>query len=102
MFHRSLTMRERTLSCANSNKKGNKQMATILPIKKTESIFDELEHMQDRIMHRAYDLFERRGGMFGGDLDDWLTAEHELVWKPPVEMTEKAKEFSLRIAMPGV
>jgi HSP20 family molecular chaperone IbpA len=77
-------------------------VATTLPIKKTESIFDELEQMRDRIMHRAYDLFERRGRMFGGDLDDWLTAEHELVWKPPVEMTEKAKEFSLRIAMPGV
>jgi HSP20 family protein len=77
-------------------------MATNLPIKKTESIFDELKQMQDRIMHRAYDLFETRGKTFGRDLEHWLAAEQELIWKPPVELTEKDNEFSLRIAVPGV
>ena len=73
-----------------------------LPIKKTESIFDELNQMQERIMHRAYDLFETRGKAFGRDLEHWLAAEQELIWKPSVELTEKDNEFNLRIAVPGV
>jgi len=30
------------------------------------------------IARRAYEIFERRGGAQGADLDDWLQAEHEL------------------------
>ena len=77
-------------------------MAATLPIKKTESILDELKQMQDRIMHRAYDLFETRGRALGRDLEHWLAAEQELIWRPSVELIEKDKEFSLRIAVPGV
>jgi HSP20 family molecular chaperone IbpA len=77
-------------------------MATNLPIKKTESIFDELNKMQDRIMHRAYSLFETRGKAFGRDLEHWLDAERELIWKPSVELTEKDNQFNLSIAVPGV
>jgi len=76
-------------------------MATTLPVKKTESISDELKQMQDHIMHRAYDRFERDGSL-GRDLEHWLAAERELVWKPPLELTEKNNEFNLRIAVPGV
>ncbi|HEY3044481.1 MAG TPA: DUF2934 domain-containing protein [Vicinamibacterales bacterium] len=31
------------------------------------------------IARRAYELFLERGGEHGGDLDDWLRAERELV-----------------------
>ena len=77
-------------------------MPAIVPIKKTESIFGELEQMHDRIMKRAFELFDGSGHSPGKDLDDWLAAERELIWKPPVELTEKNNEFSLRIAAPGV
>lgn len=30
------------------------------------------------IARRAYEIFERRGGAHGADLDDWLQAEQEL------------------------
>lgn len=30
------------------------------------------------IAHRAYEIFERRGGAHGADLDDWLQAEQQL------------------------
>lgn len=33
----------------------------------------------DAIAARAYELFLERGGTHGHDLDDWLTAERELV-----------------------
>jgi HSP20 family protein len=77
-------------------------MAEIVPIKKKTSIFDEVEQMHDRIVSRAYDIFCSNGGCCGQDLDDWLKAERELVWKPPIELEEKDKEFRLKIAVPGV
>jgi HSP20 family protein len=76
-------------------------MAATLPIKKRESILEELKQMQERIMHRAHDLFETRGRALGRDLEHWLAAEHELIWRPPIELTEKDNEFSLSIAVPG-
>jgi HSP20 family protein len=77
-------------------------MAETIPIRRTESIFDEMERMQDGIMRRAYDLFRSNGGMFGRDIADWLQAEGELVWKPSIELEEKDDEFRLQIAVPGV
>ena len=77
-------------------------MAANLPIKKTESIFDELRKMQDRIMHRAYDIFESNGRSLGMDLENWLDAERQLVWKPAIELAEKDDEFHVSAAVPGV
>jgi Protein of unknown function (DUF2934) len=34
---------------------------------------------RDRIALRAYELYLARGGADGGDFDDWLAAERELV-----------------------
>lgn len=77
-------------------------MGETLPIKKTKSIFDELSAMQERVMRRAYDIFSGNGEIFGRDLDDWLRAERELVWKPSIELEEKDNEFRLQIGVPGV
>ena len=77
-------------------------MAATLPIKKTESIFDDVNKMHDRIMKRAFELFDGNGHAFGKDLEDWLQAERELVWKPAIELEEKDKEIRLQIATPGV
>ena len=32
----------------------------------------------DAVARRAYEIYERRGGGDGADLDDWLEAEREL------------------------
>ena len=77
-------------------------MATALPVKKTETIFDELNDMHDRIMKRAFEIFDGNGHALGKDLEDWLRAERELVWKPAIEIQERDKEILLRIATPGV
>ena len=57
--------------------------------------------MEDRIMQRAYDLFSGNG-IFGRDLENWLQAERELVWRPTVELYEKGDAFCLEAAVPGV
>ena len=32
----------------------------------------------ENIAHRAYELYEERGGEPGHDMDDWLKAEHDI------------------------
>ena len=77
-------------------------MAETLTIRKSKSIFDEIDRMQDRIMRRAYEIFSWNGGIFGKDIEDWLQAERELVWKPAIELEETDDEFLLHVAAPGV
>ena len=70
--------------------------------KEKESVWDELQKMEERIMKRAYDIFSGKGSTFGEDLDNWLAAERELVWKPAIELTEKDNQFEIRIAVTGI
>jgi HSP20 family protein len=77
-------------------------MTKTLPIRKARSILDEMDRTRGRIMRRAFDIFNMNGGTFGRDIEDWLEAERELVWKPSIELEEKDNEFRLQIAVPGV
>jgi HSP20 family protein len=77
-------------------------MAETAAIRKISSILGEMNQMQDRIMRRAYDIFERNGRVFGRDLDHWLQAEKELLWKPALELREVGSEFVLEAAVSGV
>jgi HSP20 family molecular chaperone IbpA len=77
-------------------------MADTVPIRKPSSIFDQIKEMQDRIMRRAYEIFEQNGSRLGRDLENWTQAEEELVWKPAFELSEKDGRFHLEAAIPGV
>jgi HSP20 family molecular chaperone IbpA len=50
------------------------------PEQTTRAIFDELKR----------------------DLGEWMTAHHDLVWRPGIEMTTEGKEFAARALMPGM
>ena len=71
-------------------------------VQKKESIWDEFKKIEDRIMRRAYDIFSGKGSEFGKDLDNWLTAERELIWKPAIELKEKDSQFEVLVAVAGV
>jgi HSP20 family molecular chaperone IbpA len=77
-------------------------MADAVPIRRPSSIFDQLKQIQDQVMRRAYEIFERNGSMLGRDLDNWTQAERELVWRPPFELCEKNGQFQLEVAIAGV
>ena len=77
-------------------------MVEAVAIRKISSVLDEMNQMQERIMRRAYDIFERNGRLLGRDLDHWLQAERELVWKPALEFRETNGEFVLEAAVSGV
>jgi len=63
--------------------------------------FSEIEKAFDAIRLRAFELFERRGGVPGNEMEDWLAAERELFWVPQAEMAENGKEFKMEVAVPG-
>ncbi len=69
---------------------------------KVDTVLGELEQLQDAIRRRAYDLFRNKGSLWTGSLADWFNAEHELVWKPAIELRRKNNEFELLAATPGV
>jgi HSP20 family protein len=77
-------------------------MAEKVSIRKTSSVFDQMKEMQDRVMRRAYELFEQQGGVLGRDLENWTQAEHDIAWKPAFELTEKDGRFQLEAAVAGV
>ncbi|HYR91219.1 MAG TPA: Hsp20 family protein [Terriglobia bacterium] len=77
-------------------------MTERVPIRKPTSILDQVRETQDRIMRRAYEIFERNGGVAGSELENWTQAERELVWKPAFELSEKDGQFQLEAAIAGV
>jgi HSP20 family protein len=77
-------------------------MSEAVPIRKLPSVFDEIKAIQDRVTRRAYELFEHKGSVLGHDLEHWLQAEREVLWKPPLELAEKDGKFQLQAAIAGV
>lgn len=71
-------------------------------IEKVGSLIDRLDAVQRQIAERAYELFHLRGCAFGRAIDDWLAAEREHLWKPPIDLVEKDGEFLLEAAVAGV
>jgi hypothetical protein len=77
------------------------------------SLMEDMQALTDRIRLRAYELFQSRGGGDGAALDDWLTAENDLVltcinqskgvwaWRDArqpwsIELSRRALEYSRR------
>lgn len=71
-------------------------------IRQLESIVQDIDGMREKVTARAHQLFRERGGELGRALDDWLTAERELVWRPAVELSEHDRELCLELAAAGV
>jgi HSP20 family molecular chaperone IbpA len=74
-------------------------------VKKPETaptLLESLDKLFEDVRMRAFDLFQRRGALDGGDLDDWFRAEHDLVWAPESELVETDKEFQMTMAVPAM
>src|SRR5262249_16081466 len=76
-------------------------MASI-PIRTADTIFDEIEKVYDDITEKAYERFLERHGTYSLDIDDWLAAEKQLLWKPPVELMDKRDVFVVRVGLSGI
>jgi HSP20 family molecular chaperone IbpA len=62
---------------------------------------DCLLQAYDGVARRAYKKFLMRGGTPGGELDDWLSAEHELLGNLAVDVEDGAIFVSALASLPG-
>lgn len=59
------------------------------------------ESIRKAIAYRAYEIFQRRGNRHGGDLEDWLHAERELIKPSNIRIADSAGQISLRAEVPA-
>ena len=64
-------------------------------------VLEEVRATFDQIRKRAFELFERRGGAPGFDVEDWVRAEQELFWVPQAELAETDNEYTIKVGVPG-
>jgi HSP20 family protein len=69
---------------------------------KRESLLERNEPVQRQSTERVFDLFKGRSGAVGWVFDDWLAAERETLWTPPVALVETEDEFLVEAAIRGV
>lgn len=55
---------------------GDEPMSTPTPAKESQA---DVLPLEERIRHRAYELYIERGNQSGSELDDWLRAEREIL-----------------------
>jgi HSP20 family molecular chaperone IbpA len=64
-------------------------------------VFEDLAKRFDEIRHRAFQLFEERGRVWGNELEDWLKAERDTVGPSLAEFTDQGEAYEIRVALPG-
>ena len=80
----------------------NLQEAMPVPVRIAESIVEEIEEMYDHITKRAYEIFRERSGFSTLDLEDWLAAERELLFKPDVFIQETNCRITVTVCIGNV
>jgi HSP20 family molecular chaperone IbpA len=67
----------------------------------SEPALRRIEEISDAIRRRAFELFEERGSAPGGELDDWLRAEEDVLYVPHAEVNEAEAAYHITICAPG-
>jgi HSP20 family molecular chaperone IbpA len=75
------------------------QEATLVPLRTAETIVEEIENMYDEITRRAYEIFQKRAGSHALDLEDWLAAEQQLLFKPEVQIEDTSRQITITIGL---
>jgi len=73
-----------------------------IAIRSADSVLDEIERHNHAVAERAYQLFRTSASGATNPIVDWTTAEHELVWKPAVELRRRDGEYEVLAATAGV
>jgi HSP20 family protein len=66
-----------------------------------DKFFDRMREMQEAISHRAFELFERGGRIFGHDLENWLRAESELLHPVNISIEDTDEGLRVEAEVPG-
>jgi HSP20 family protein len=65
------------------------------------SFVKRMQDIENAIACRAYELFASSGFTDGHDLNDWFTAESELLQPVPLNLSETENELTLKAELPG-
>ena len=76
---------------------------TRIPVEKADGVdaSPDTGELTEQIRQLAYYLFESRGGVDGGDIDDWLKAERELILTPETTIVQRDGKLEIRISAAG-
>jgi HSP20 family protein len=97
---------ERAMSQGIAKSEKKVESATYEPAERpmlvdSKNLLEQLAAVSERIAQRAYEFFETKGRQFGGEIEDWLHAECELLRPVAVEISESEDELKLRAEVPG-
>jgi HSP20 family protein len=82
-------------------KRQSKSAGSVVLLENNDAIAAQAEEIQNRIRERAYELSQMRGHP-GREMEDWLSAESDIISVPPMDIVEKDEAFKVQIATPGV
>jgi HSP20 family molecular chaperone IbpA len=95
--------RARAEGCGNGTQKrvAFKQLPAQRECVALRDLTDCLLEAYDCVARRAYEKFVKRGGKIGGELEDWIDAERELLPAFPVHIAETDKVIYVMATIPG-
>ena len=65
------------------------------------SLFDQIDETLNALTRRAYEIFNGNGRVFGGELDNWIQAERELLHSVSLNIVETDESFAVKAEVPG-
>lgn len=81
--------------------KTTNSVGKVIVLENSDIISEETQRIQDQIRERAFVLSQTRGHS-GRDMDDWLSAESEIISVPPTEVVERNGTYEIRCAIAGI
>jgi HSP20 family protein len=72
-----------------------------LRVVEPQTLFDRMTQMHNEIARRAFEMFERDGGLFGRDLENWFSAEEQLLHPVHVNISDSENAIHVQAEVPG-
>lgn len=72
-----------------------------ITVSEPRGIFERFDRIYNDIARRAFELFEGNGRLPGRELDDWFTAESELLHPLKINVSETEKALTVQAEVPG-
>jgi hypothetical protein len=69
-------------------------------VERVGNFLADIEQLYDVISRKADEYFAGRGSVSGHDVDDWLSAEKDLVVKPAFKLSRQNGDFVVEMALP--
>lgn len=63
--------------------------------------FERADNIYEQIARRAFEIFQGNGGIAGGDVDDWLKAEAQILYPLQLEVKKTDAGVSVEAKVPG-